>query len=316
MQSFLEGSEDGRPFVGPVEDRLDVLLATLKSEEYFGIIPEYLSTVQRDGVGREIRGKVIRWILECCDDFDMERNTAYTAVVNFDRFMAVKNLTPSVVQLVAVASILVSAKLHEFQPPVITELWMATNKAYLLSDFRAMEIYLLEKLNWRIRAVNPHRFLRILLHAFPLPEMKNVFEDAEALVDMAFGNYAFVTQFRASVASFASSILALEQYVCPRQAEMWVNWVQSFCQMDMSEVDHCKQWYRDYYTRFLNSKPQIRSQATKTRIKKRVESPSNVADLSVPMETSSSPGSPDSASIGRPLGGGVHNWPLKREHLI
>lgn len=141
-----------------------------------------------------------------------------------------------------------------------------------------MELYLMEKLNWRLRVVNPFRFLRLLFFAFPPPQANHVTTDAEAFIDMSFGEYSFATNFAASDAAFAAAVLAIQQHTNDITSIEYIKHVNSYCKFDLIKMEACQKFYRSYYQILLKADINHEKQKDTTDNC----SPNNVMDVEMP----------------------------------
>eukprot|EP01031_Cornospumella_fuschlensis_P018585 gene18585-22757_t len=101
-------------------------------------------------VNEKMRGILVDWLVEVHLKFKMVPESLYITVQVIDRYLSVKSVRRSRLQLVGVAAILVAAKYEEIFPPELKELVFITDKAYSKQEILEMEADILTTLDYRI----------------------------------------------------------------------------------------------------------------------------------------------------------------------
>eukprot|EP00128_Syssomonas_multiformis_P014215 Colp12_sorted_trinity150504_noHs@29840 len=158
--------------------------------------PNYLKKVQRDEFKESLRRDVLEWLYKLNKHFDYQSETFATAVNYFDRFLSQLRVKPTHVQLIAIASLLLSAKNLEVwnTQPSLQELSVAANGVYSCNDIERMEKIVLTKLNWNLNPVTPHLILHQVLEHVPLaaPLKEKLIASTEHFLDASISEYYFL----------------------------------------------------------------------------------------------------------------------------
>lgn len=91
--------------------------------------------------------------------FKMVPESLYITVQIIDRYLQVKAVRRSKLQLVGVAALLVAAKYEEIYPPEIRELVFITDKAYNKQEILEMESDIIQTLDYKFTVPTIHTFL-------------------------------------------------------------------------------------------------------------------------------------------------------------
>ena len=95
----------------------------------------------------------------------MVPETLYLTVNVIDRFLALKQVRRSKLQLVGVASLLLASKYEEIYPPELSDLVYITDKAYNKKEILEMENDIVCTLQWDMTVPTVHSFLCRFLKA-------------------------------------------------------------------------------------------------------------------------------------------------------
>eukprot|EP00975_Prorocentrum_lima_P053234 11165768-Prorocentrum_lima.AAC.1 len=95
----------------------------------------------------------------------MVPESLYITIQVIDRYLSLKTVRRSKLQLVGVASLLVAAKYEEIYPPELKELVYITDNAYSKQEILEMEAEILTTLDYRFTLPTIHSFLCRFLKA-------------------------------------------------------------------------------------------------------------------------------------------------------
>jgi hypothetical protein len=129
--------------------------------------PDYIEAVQSGGMSSVWRRRICEWLLEFVDEFDLTVDTVAVAVLHIDRYMSSRTVEGCIVQLVAMAAIMVASKVHESTPLQVNDVQWLAEGVYCESDIRLMELDLLHTIGWEANPVTSYQFMRhlALMHA-------------------------------------------------------------------------------------------------------------------------------------------------------
>ncbi|OQS06976.1 hypothetical protein THRCLA_01003 [Thraustotheca clavata] len=123
---------------------------------------QYMTQIQKDGMTSEWRINVCNWITSLAGTLNFEVTTTSLAMNYFDRYLSVKSIEKSQVELVAMACVLTASKFNEQEALTINEAAsIATD--HTSADIIATEKELLKVLEWKLHAVLPHHFMECWL---------------------------------------------------------------------------------------------------------------------------------------------------------
>jgi hypothetical protein len=121
---------------------------------------DYIESVQNGGMSTVWRARICEWLLEFVDEFDLTVDTVAVAVLNIDRYMSCRTVEGCIVQLVAMAAIMVASKVHEPYPLQVNDVQWLAEGVYCESDIRLMELDLLHTIGWDANPVTSYQFMR------------------------------------------------------------------------------------------------------------------------------------------------------------
>eukprot|EP00879_Flechtneria_rotunda_P009136 GHRR01009565.1.p1 GENE.GHRR01009565.1~~GHRR01009565.1.p1 ORF type:complete len:387 (+),score=79.22 GHRR01009565.1:220-1380(+) len=110
----------------------------------------------------QMRMIVSSWLSEVACELNMQQETLFLAVAIMDRFLDASLGVPcGVLQLVAVACMLLASKQDEVVHPCVEELTDIAANCFQVQDLLRMERILLDALSWRIKTPTAYTFLHL-----------------------------------------------------------------------------------------------------------------------------------------------------------
>jgi len=106
------------------------------------------------------RVRLIEWLVEVHDRFDLLQETMHLCINYLDRFLSRISIPIDQLQLAGTVALLLASKYEEIQSPAIAELSFLGGDAYPPSRIRQAEIGMLRALNYEMGAPGPMSFLR------------------------------------------------------------------------------------------------------------------------------------------------------------
>eukprot|EP01036_Dinobryon_divergens_P029160 gene29160-38223_t len=171
--SEMQQSNSCRPYMDRVCDDVDArdtdnpLLVTCyvnelyetfnELEKTFSVSPTYMS--RQEYVNEKMRTILVDWLVEVHLKFKMVPESLYMTVSIIDRFLQLKQVRRSKLQLVGVASLLIAAKYEEIYPPELRDLVYITDKAYNKQEILEMESDIVNTLEFKFTVPTIHSFL-------------------------------------------------------------------------------------------------------------------------------------------------------------
>eukprot|EP00516_Mucochytrium_quahogii_P000493 CAMPEP_0203752402 /NCGR_PEP_ID=MMETSP0098-20131031/6342_1 /ASSEMBLY_ACC=CAM_ASM_000208 /TAXON_ID=96639 /ORGANISM=" , Strain NY0313808BC1" /LENGTH=281 /DNA_ID=CAMNT_0050642555 /DNA_START=846 /DNA_END=1688 /DNA_ORIENTATION=- len=216
------------------------IILMLERELKYEIVGDYIDLVQVDGMRPVWRTRLFEWLFEFVDEFCINIVTVATAMNFVDRYLQKVSTKKCILQLVALAAILIATKLYETRPVGIGELQGLAEGLYLDSDIRLMELELLRVLSWELNPVTPYCFLRYLIVYFDNVDntlRERVLSFATTFVEIVLCEYAFV-RFLPSECATAALLCAFD--LCNLNCSAISNELWKAGLVDCERVMDCK----------------------------------------------------------------------------
>ena len=110
-------------------------------------------------VNEKMRQILVDWLVEVHLNFKLSPETLFLTVRLLDRYLAVKTVKRSKLQLAGVTCMLLAAKFEEIYAPEVRDFVNITDKAYSKAEILDTEVCILNALQFRIQTVSPYFFL-------------------------------------------------------------------------------------------------------------------------------------------------------------
>lgn len=126
-------------------------------EKQLQINANYMGT--QPNVNERMRAILVDWLVDVHLKFKMVPETLYLTINIIDRYLEVKQVRRSKLQLVGVAALLAAAKYEEIYPPELKDLVYITDSAYNKHEIVEMESSILDALHYNFTVPTIHTFL-------------------------------------------------------------------------------------------------------------------------------------------------------------
>uniref|UniRef100_A0A8C1ZW74 Cyclin B3 n=1 Tax=Cyprinus carpio TaxID=7962 RepID=A0A8C1ZW74_CYPCA len=130
----------------------------LKSREEKFVLHDYMADQQN--LNNNMRAILVDWLVEVQENFELNHETLYLAVKMTDHYLAVSQARRESLQLIGSTAMLIASKFEERAPPCVDDFLYICDDAYKRSQLIAMEISILQALDFDINIPVPYRFLR------------------------------------------------------------------------------------------------------------------------------------------------------------
>ncbi|XP_041033420.1 G1/S-specific cyclin-D2-like [Carcharodon carcharias] len=171
-----------------------VLAKLLETEEKYlpnrGTFPSIQPEIQP-----QMRSTLAGWMLEVCEEERCEKEVFPLAMNYLDRFLSAVPLGKSRLQLLGSACLFLASKLRETSPLSVETVCAYTAHSSRPEELRAMELLLLNKLQWDIAAPTALEFVERLIGAMGLPRVKEqiVRRHTETFIALCTIDYEFLS---------------------------------------------------------------------------------------------------------------------------
>ncbi|KAF8936895.1 hypothetical protein BGZ47_009284 [Haplosporangium gracile] len=172
------------------------------------------------------RVRLIEWLVEVHDRFDLMQETMHLCINYLDRFLSKISIPIDQLQLAGTVALLLASKYEEIQSPAIAELSFLGGDAYPPSRIRQAEIGMLRALNYDMGAPGPMSFLRRIskVDGFDI-ETRTL---AKYLVDVTLCDHRFIGVPSSMVAAvgYRASMLLLDSGEWSAQHEQYSGYAE------------------------------------------------------------------------------------------
>lgn len=108
----------------------------------------------------EHRGILIDWLLQVHAKFGLMSESLFLTVNVLDRFLGLRTIAITKLQLVGLAAFLVATKFEETYAPSVKEIAYLADNQYTVEEILKAEKYILKMLDWDLKAPGPMGWLR------------------------------------------------------------------------------------------------------------------------------------------------------------
>jgi len=139
-----------------------VLESLLTTERSYMPSKCYFSTTQND-IQPYMRKMVTSWMLEVCEEFGCEDQIFPLSINYMDRFLSVRRISRTQLQLLAAVCLLLASKIRQCRALSLQQLVYLTDYSVTEQQLKEFELALLHRLNWDLNSVTSFDFVEQLL---------------------------------------------------------------------------------------------------------------------------------------------------------
>jgi hypothetical protein len=126
--------------------------------------PDYLSSIQKNHITNEMRTKLIDWLSQVHNRYRLRDETLFLCVNILDRFLSMKAVSRSKLQLVGVAALMIASKYEDIYCPSTKNYVEICANTYSTEEILRMEILILSTLKFNITIASPLAFIEKYLN--------------------------------------------------------------------------------------------------------------------------------------------------------
>ena len=146
---------------------LDEIYSNLLSDEKeMKFSPKIGYMESQSDINEQMRAILIDWLVEVHYRFRLKSETLFQTVWIIDTYLSLVQITRAKLQLLGIASLLISCKSQEIYYPQLNEFIDITDGAYVKNELIEMEKKVLKVLNFNIVAPTANDFYNIITKAF------------------------------------------------------------------------------------------------------------------------------------------------------
>ncbi|XP_078063756.1 G1/S-specific cyclin-D1-like [Mustelus asterias] len=235
-----------------------------------------------------MRSRLAGWMLEVCEEEHCEKEVFPLAMNYLDRFLSAVPLEKSRLQLLGSACLFLASKLRETLPLSVETVCAYTAHSSRPEELRAMELLLLNKLQWDIAAPTALEFVERLIGAMGLARVKEqvVRKHTETFIALCTIDYKFVS-YPPSVIGAASLAAAVTGLHLGQPGLYLANWELTDClarsiRCDPECLRACQQQVEiALQTRINQAQRDALPQPAKSEELERSRTPTDIQDISL-----------------------------------
>ena len=160
----FESNEEYVSFAG--EYLNEIYTNLLLDEKEINIKPNMKYMNDQKDINVQMRAILIDWLIEVHYRFKLKNETLFQTVWIIDTYLSYRQITRAKLQLLGIASLLISCKSQEIYYPQIKEFINITDGAYVKNELIEMENNVLKILNFNIVSPTSNDFYNIISKAF------------------------------------------------------------------------------------------------------------------------------------------------------
>ena len=180
----------------------------LEEKKYYKKIEKDYMKNQND-INHKMRAILVDWLIEVHFRFHFKRKTLFQTIQIIDLYLSKKVVQKIKLQLLGIASLLISCKENEIFYPQPEEYVNITNNAYTKKELLNMEMNILKTLNFEILLPTSEEFYNIISKAFNFNRIQHNL--GEYFIDSALVDYE-VLKYKPSAIALACSYIVMKFY--------------------------------------------------------------------------------------------------------
>jgi hypothetical protein len=132
-----------------VSEYAEEIHQSMRAGERFTLASAVYMKKQSD-INESMRAILVDWLIDVHIKFKLLPETLYLTVNLIDRYLSIKQVKRTKLQLVGVAALMVATKYEEIYPPTVKDFVYITDNAYKKDDILQMESCILSTLDFNI----------------------------------------------------------------------------------------------------------------------------------------------------------------------
>ena len=188
-------------------DEIYTNLLLEENNSYKKIEKDYMNN--QNDINHKMRAILVDWLIEVHFRFHFKRKTLFQTIQIIDLYLSKKKILKIKLQLLGIASLLISCKENEIFYPQIEEYVNITNNAYTKKELLKMEMHILKTLNFEILFPTSEEFYNIISKAFNFNKMQHYL--GEYFLDSALVDYQ-ILQYKPSAIALACAYIVMKFY--------------------------------------------------------------------------------------------------------
>ena len=185
----------------------DIYSNLLKDEQVMQYKPKFGYMCIQTDINEQMRAILIDWLIEVHYRYRLKNRTLYQIVWIIDTYLSRHSIQRAELQLLGIASLLISCKSREIYYPQLSELIDITDGAYVKEELIKMEAHILQVLQYNIISPIPTDFYDIIAKSFNFD--KKQYYLGEYFMESSLIDYQMV-KYPPSVIAIASAYIVMK----------------------------------------------------------------------------------------------------------
>ena len=207
-----------------------------ESEEKY--LPWYGYMKTQSDINEKMRAILIDWLIEVHFKFKLLPETLFISVNIIDRYLELKSIERSRLQLLGVTAMWIAWKYEEIYAPEIKDFVYITDNAYSQKNILELEYEVLRTLEFNLTTPSSYRFLE--RYAKLLDADKRTFNLAWYLIEIPLIEYKMI-KYKPSLISCAALFVA---YKIQKKSVRWNERMQDICSYSENDL---RPWAKDLW---------------------------------------------------------------------
>ena len=173
---------------------------------------------QQNEINYKMRAILIDWLIEVHYRYRFKRKTLLQTIMIIDLYLSKETISKINLQLLGIASLLISCKENEIFYPGTQEFVNMTNNAYTKSELLKMESHVLNSLNFEILSPSADEFYNILSKCFNFNKEQKFL--GEYFMDSSLIDYSML-KYPPSIIAMACAYIVMKFYRIKKYKDLY-----------------------------------------------------------------------------------------------
>jgi hypothetical protein len=215
-----------------VTEYVSEIFAYLRQKELAErVSPNYMS-LQTD-ITPKMRAILVDWMVDVHVKFKLLSETMFLSVSIVDRFLSVKSISRHSLQLVGITAMLIAAKYEELFCPEVRDFLFISDNAYSKEEILALEIQILNALNFSLTPATPLHFLRRFSKAARSDSTTHTL--SKYLAELTLPEYEMLAYKPSTVAAASVYVARAMRHITP----YWTPTLEHYTQLSVDGIRQC-----------------------------------------------------------------------------
>lgn len=195
----------------------------------------------------KMRAILVDWMVDVHLKFKLLSETMFLSVSIVDRFLSIKPISRHKLQLVGITAMLIAAKYEELFCPEVRDFVFICDNAYTKDDILALEIQMLNALNFSLTPATPLHFLRRFSKAARSDSTTHTL--SKYLAELTLPEYELLAFKPSTIAAASVYVARAMRQITP----YWTPTLEHYTQLSVDGIRQCATALNDALVRSSTS---------------------------------------------------------------